>query len=121
MSLVKDSFYREHERQFAFAPRDEPIQIVNVGLIATYLVTKLEVRKHRIEGKSPKRAVKGQRKVFAGTGGSTEYSVYDRDRLAPGNEIEGPAIIEARDSTTVVLPDQSVTVDEFTNLILEKR
>ncbi|MGK9165020.1 hydantoinase B/oxoprolinase family protein [Inquilinus limosus] len=48
--------------------------------------------------------------------GSVEAVVYDRYALAPGDRIEGPAIIEERESTTVVPPGDVVRVDDSLNL-----
>src|SRR5690606_39953367 len=38
-------------------------------------------------------------------------NVYDRDRLKAGNVIDGPAIVEQFDSTTIIGPGQRATVD----------
>ena len=45
-----------------------------------------------------------------------ETPVYDRYRLGPGAAFDGPAIVEERESTTIVGPDAAVSVDEFRNL-----
>ena len=42
--------------------------------------------------------------------------IYDRDALAPGMRIAGPAIVEEDYSNTVVCPDQHLYVDECGNL-----
>ena len=44
-------------------------------------------------------------------GGFVDTPVYDRYALAPGARIDGPAIIEEREATTVIPPGDSVTVD----------
>jgi N-methylhydantoinase A len=44
--------------------------------------------------------------------------VYDRARLGADDRIAGPAIVEQYDSTTVVLPGQALTVDDFGNLLI---
>jgi N-methylhydantoinase A len=44
--------------------------------------------------------------------------VYDFDRLKPGNEISGPAIVETPVTTVVVNPTDRATVDEFRNIII---
>jgi N-methylhydantoinase A/oxoprolinase/acetone carboxylase beta subunit len=36
----------------------------------------------------------------------------ERDRLTPGFEFEGPAIVEQMDTTTVIPPGMSARVDE---------
>jgi N-methylhydantoinase A len=42
--------------------------------------------------------------------------IYDRRDLAPGNEIDGPAIVVEDDSTVVVQPAYTATVDRYANL-----
>jgi N-methylhydantoinase A len=48
-----------------------------------------------------------------------ETPVYDRYRLAPGAVVEGPAIVEERESTAVIGPGGRVTVDEALALHVE--
>ena len=48
----------------------------------------------------------------------SEAGVYDRSRLNAHARISGPAIVEQYDSTTVVLAGQTVTVDDFGNLLI---
>src|SRR5437660_2832344 len=47
--------------------------------------------------------------------------VYDRYELAAGTSLTGPAIVEERESTTVLPPRVTATVDEYANLIAETR
>ena len=54
---------------------------------------------------------------FPGTG-FVQTPVYDRARL-PVRGLEGPAIIEQMDSTTVVPPGAHVHPDRFGNLLIE--
>ena len=65
-------------------------------------------------------ALKGTRSVyFAETGGRKDCPIYDRYALQSGNEIQGPAIMEEVDSTTVVHPGYRVDVDRYGNLFLQ--
>jgi len=59
--------------------------------------------------------VKGKRRAWF-EGGWTEATVYDRYALRAGDRIAGPAIIEEREATTVIAPDDSVAVDDNLNL-----
>ena len=45
--------------------------------------------------------------------------VYDRYALAAGARLAGPAIVEERESTTVLPPGASASVDEYANLLVE--
>ena len=38
----------------------------------------------------------------------TDVTVYDRYRLGPGATLQGPAIVEERESTTVIGPGAAV-------------
>ncbi len=58
---------------------------------------------------------------FAESGGYVSTPVYARDRWAIGATIEGPALITEAESTAVIGPDASVTVDAFGNLIMRIR
>ena len=52
---------------------------------------------------------------------ATTNSDYDREKLHNGNVIQGPAIIEQMDSTTIVLSNQKATVDAFLNMMIERK
>ncbi len=56
---------------------------------------------------------------FAEARGFVETPVYDRYRLAPGAAVEGPAIVEERESTAAIGPGGRVTVDETLALHVE--
>jgi N-methylhydantoinase A len=64
-------------------------------------------------------AIKGQRQAyFAELGGFVETPIYDRYQLGAGHTFAGPAIVEERDSTAVIGPEATVSVDRFANLIV---
>lgn len=55
---------------------------------------------------------------FAEAEGFCPTLVLDRSQLLRGNFIDGPAIIEEPDASTLVHPGWSATVDEHANLVL---
>ena len=64
-----------------------------------------------------KNALKGQRPVyFPEWQEHRPTNVYDRYLLVPGAELEGPAIVEERESTTVIGPGARIQIDESRNL-----
>lgn len=69
---------------------------------------------------SPVAAHKGTRPVwFPEIGGFTDCPVYDRYRLRAGDCLQGPAIVEERDSTIVLTPQADARVDGHGHVILE--
>ena len=66
-------------------------------------------------------ALKGTRGVLLPERrGYVATPVYDRYRLGPGTQIDGPAIVEERESTTVVGPGRDRPVAEDGSLIIER-
>lgn len=64
---------------------------------------------------------KGQRPVYFGeSAGFAETTVYDRAKLPPGFTAFGPAIVEERESTLVVPPGFTLTVQVSGNMLLEQ-
>jgi N-methylhydantoinase A len=50
--------------------------------------------------------------------GWIDCKIVDRDGLAPGERVAGPAIIEERESTTVVLPGDVASLSERGHLVI---
>ena len=70
-----------------------------------------------VEGGS---AAKTPRPVyFPECGGFVDCAVHDRYRLAPGVTVTGPAVIEERETTVILLPGDEGTVDRHRNLVIE--
>jgi N-methylhydantoinase A len=72
------------------------------------------------EGADSSHAAKGERPVYvAEAGGFEPVAVYDAERLRPGNQLDGPAVIEADDTTVFVHPGQRLWVDGLLNLRID--
>lgn len=52
--------------------------------------------------------------------GEIDTPVYKRDQLSTGKSLDGPAVIEQYDSTTIVSPGWSASQDKYGNLLLER-
>jgi N-methylhydantoinase A len=63
--------------------------------------------------------LKGRRPIMTElSNGFVEANVYERSRIMPGTTIAGPAIIEQADTTTVIEPGWTATVDAVGNLVM---
>lgn len=116
---VEKRFHALHEQRYTFR-LSSPIEFVNFHLTAFGTVEKPRVRRLRGTG-TARGAIKGRRQVDFDAEGRATATIYERDRLAPGARVRGPAIIEEPAATTVVFPGQRVEVDGYGNLIIEVR
>jgi N-methylhydantoinase A len=118
---LRRAFVARHERVYGYAAPDEPIQIVNVRLTALGEPDPLMLPPLACaEGPDPAKARTGERGVyFEEAADFVATPIYRREALLTGHRLDGPAIVEQMDSTTVVLPGQHAIVDAHANLLIE--
>jgi N-methylhydantoinase A len=61
------------------------------------------------------------RDVWWESAAPTRTPIYDRDSLAPGATIEGPAIVEAPDTTYAVCPGWKLAVNELAFYVMTRK
>jgi N-methylhydantoinase A len=116
---VLKRFHEEHDRAYGFSSPEEPTEFVNLRLTAVGNIAKPQLRELIGDRASMASAQKSTRPVFfAERGGYIPCPIYNRYLLGSGCHIEGPAVVEEMDSTTVIHPGYRAKVDRFGNLIL---
>jgi N-methylhydantoinase A len=75
---------------------------------------------HTSETQKLEVALKGSRQVYyPDVEKYLDAPVYEHYKLFPDAEFSGPAIVEQRESTTVLGPGDTVRVDPYLNLIIK--
>ncbi|HIN06890.1 MAG TPA: hydantoinase/oxoprolinase family protein, partial [Dehalococcoidia bacterium] len=115
---IRDSFYTAHLRRFGYADKKEPVEIVSIRM-----KMELEMDKPQSVAQSPgsadsSAAKMGEAEVVFASGPSIT-PLYDREKLVSGAHIQGPGLVIQMDSTVVITPEWSGTVDPYGNLVLE--
>lgn len=121
---VYNAFEREYARIYSPAATflAGGVEVTGVTLWSTIRTRKLEFPSFPMESADASGGRKGQRPAFWGADhGWLDSGVYDLAALKPGNVVEGPAVIEAVDTTIVIDPDRTFRVDEHTNGVIERR
>jgi N-methylhydantoinase A len=79
---------------------------------------KPSLKSYEEKGTDPSPAAKGTRKVCFASGDVhfIETKLYDYAKLEAGNRVNGPAIIEAPDTTIVIPPGCTSRVDIYRNV-----
>lgn len=105
------AFHERHRQVYGHADPGEAVEIVNIRARGIGRMPRPKVvRPEPASGPLP--APFGQRRVLMDRAvGWQDTPLWQRESLAPGHSLKGPAIITQRDSTTVVLPGQSLKVD----------
>ena len=114
-AALAERFHAEHERRYGHSAPDAPLELVTLRAAA--------VRPGPAVTLPPLRAVgagtpSGRREIRV-AGETVEAAVYAEDALAPGFELEAPAIVEYGQTTCLVPPGWSAHVDRHGLLRLE--
>ena len=113
---VAETFDQRHEQMFTFAlPADK--ELVNVRAVAQGKASTLEAPSASGEGTDASSAAISTQPVFM-ENENMDATVYDRGKLGAGFTIEGPAIVVEMDSTSVVLPGHTGSVDKYGNILI---
>ena len=113
------AFFLAYKKKFFDLLEAVPIRMVNLRSTVLGLRPKVDLK-----GLGPEKAggfeaaIKGKRPVYFG-GQFVSCPIVERSRLATGISFTGPAIIEQRDTTTVIEPGTKVLVDDYYNLVME--
>ncbi|HEY8692722.1 MAG TPA: hydantoinase/oxoprolinase family protein [Chloroflexota bacterium] len=117
VSPLRDAFNAAYALRYGYSSPNEPIEATTWKLTASG--SGPTVTLPRCSGAAAA-SQKGRRKAyFPEAGGYVETPIYDREALGHDVVLEGPCIVEERESTTVLPPGTRAVVDEYANLIVE--
>ena len=129
LRAVKDAFATEYTRLYTHLYTGTVIQAVNWRVLCSGPAPAIRAADLRVDDRDGATALrrdptarvsaKAHRRAWFGeAGGWMETPVYERYALVPGDALEGPVIVEERESTTVVPPGDRLVVDDGLNLRL---
>jgi N-methylhydantoinase A len=106
-------FHAAHETSYGYR-MDESVDLVNARVEAV-----VERPDPRVTYDAPGDAVVDEREAyFPDVDGPQATTIYDRERLPPGETVTGPAVLEQDESTVVVPPAWEATVRVDGTLVL---
>jgi N-methylhydantoinase A len=120
-AAIKNAFDQEHQRRYTTSAPQEPVEIASLRATVTGVTAKPRLEKIATGDDRPSAAaLREHRPVYVSASDEfKEVPVFSRPALLAGNRLIGPAIIEEYASTTVLMPGDSLQVDEFGNLSID--
>jgi 5-oxoprolinase (ATP-hydrolysing) len=118
---LQDAFHAAHEREYGHR-FDAEIEVVNIRVVGIGRIEELRWADVEHGDGDPSGAKTVERDVVFDVGGRAERRqtpFFARERLRAGDRIEGPAIIEQYDSTTVVPPGLVAEIDRHGNIVVD--
>lgn len=120
LAQVREAFEAAYARRYGFSSPDQPVEATTWKLTAYGSHPTVELPQFGQDADATRPPPRETRSAyFPEAGGYTDTSVYDRYQLFPGARLDGPAIVEERESTTVIPPGMSAVSDRYANLVVE--
>ena len=118
--VIESDFHQIYQQLYSRRNLSIPIEVQNWRLLVSGPQPILNLQEQIVEPNADARvALNGSRPAyFANANGFVQCPVYHRYKLAAGAEISGPAIIEEEESTTIIRPGDSASIDRWLNLLI---
>ena len=117
LRIINEAFHRQHQTAYGYGQPEEMTEFVSLRLAGIGRLPKPHQRRIESNGQDPSPALVSQRQVYL-NGHWRKTPVYGRDLLRANHLLEGPAIVEQLDSTTVILPGQKAEIDAQGNILI---
>jgi N-methylhydantoinase A len=118
---MREAFYDTYRREYGFVDPDAPIEATDWYVVASLS----NGRSFGPIGADPAAGERGPATIgereayFPECGGMIPSKIIDRYRMKASDAFEGPCLIEERESTTVILPGDLVSIDHLGHLVIE--
>ena len=117
VAVLTDQFDAEHEQLFTFKLGDGHEILMIRAVVGASVTLKADISIPKGSGDISGALIHQSRFFYEGDW--HDAGIYDRGRLGAEDVVSGPAIVSEMDSTTVVLPGYSATVDTVGNLLIQ--
>ena len=117
VAVLTDQFDAEHEQLFTFKLGDGHEILMIRAVVGASVTLKADISIPKGSGDVSGALIHQSRFFYEGDW--HEAGIYDRGQLGAEDVVAGPSIVSEMDSTTVVLPGYSATVDAVGNLLIQ--
>jgi N-methylhydantoinase A len=120
-AAIRMAFDELHERIYGQSADEDP-EMVTFRVTSEISVPTLQSPSVEAGNGDPSAALTGRRQLYdVDLKQHFDAGIYDRKSLRAGDVIQGPAIIDQYDSTTVILSDFTATVEPAGMLLIKRR
>jgi N-methylhydantoinase A len=115
-AVLAEAFHEAHRRRYGHREDGEPVQVVNVRLVATIAGQRPAV----IEPEPPEAGARISYRDLLLDGAWVRADVLDRGLMGRGSAVRAPAVVEFAEATCLVRPGWTGIIDAVGTLILTR-
>ncbi len=114
-----ENFHAKYEQMYTYSMKWREAEFLTFRLKVTTPPRPMELTVGKKAADNVEAARRGSRMcLFDGNPARTDTPAYDWDKLEPGHKVAGPALIDDKITTVLVLPGFTCEVDAYRNLVL---
>ena len=119
LEALQRNFNAKYEKMYTYSMPWREAEFHTFRLRATAERKPVKMAAHARAAAGVDAARRGSRAcLFDGNAARVEAPAYDWDRMEPGHRVSGPALIDDKTTTVLVLPGFTSEVDAYRNLLL---
>jgi N-methylhydantoinase A len=115
-SLLSD-FHQQHQFRYGYHHADRVVELVTLRVRARLISPKPRA----VRAPTSRETVKTEKGRVWLSGKSIPATIYDREQMAAGKKLKGPAVVTEYSATTVVPTGSTFYLDRAANLIVEMK
>ncbi|MFB6360342.1 MAG: hydantoinase/oxoprolinase family protein [Halobacteriales archaeon] len=115
IEAIEERFHQAHSRRYGHARRSESIEAVILRVSGSGDSPTYQPATDRTD----EPVERASREVHFADTGFVDTTIVNRGALAPGQTVDGPAILEESSATTVVPPGAAAAVTEYGNVLID--
>jgi N-methylhydantoinase A len=115
-AAIRGAFDELHERRFAHHAADEPVEMVNIRVVATGQRPHFEFPSVEVSAGLTRRTER--KPIYMGGDKPVSCEIHNREMLAGGAPVHGPALIQEYASTTVIFAGDQCLVADTGELVI---
>jgi len=117
LHALLQKFHAEYEKLYTYSMLWRDAEFLTFRLKVTAPRRPVNLAAHAQASGSVEAARRGSRRCLF-DGQAVETPAYDWDRMEPGHKLTGPALIDDKTTTVLVVPEFTCEVDAYRNLVL---
>ena len=119
LQALLQNFHTRYEKMYTYSMTWRDAEFLTFRLKVTAPRRPVNLASTAHAAGSIEAARRGSRRcLFDGDPNAVETPAYDWDRMEPGHKVAGPALIDDKTTTVLVIPEFSCEVDAYRNLVL---
>jgi len=122
LPALLDNFHAKYQKLYTYSMKWRAAEFLTFRLKVTAPPRPMAMTAEKKAAGSVETARRGSRAcLYGGNPARVDTPVYDWDKLEPGHQVSGPALIDDKTTTVLVVPEFTCEVDAYRNLVLRAR